>query len=171
MARHLPANFARMASIHFHTTGKGTIASTYVPLKGRDHTHKTTKDDFNAVGYFIHLKQLTGYPCGLIASFSMGGYENLLWNRIVRLRFQHWFDHPIFCFALLKLPQEPPRPLTPALADDAPVEVLIAHRLPAKPRTSRPPPQAVPPQTPRNRMGNRPGLCHLTTRLPIIPTT
>lgn len=131
IASHLPPTFERMVRIHFHSKGKGTIASTYVPVGGRDHSHKTSKDDFNSVGFFIHLKQITGYPCGLIASFSMGGYENLLWNRIVRLRFQRWFDHPIFCLALLKLPDEPPQPLTPALADDAPAEVLIEHRLPA----------------------------------------
>ena len=59
----------------------------------------------------------------------MGGYENLLWNRIVRLRFHNWFDRPVFALALLKLPKEAPLPLTPMLADDAPAKVLIEHRL------------------------------------------
>jgi hypothetical protein len=36
---------------------------------------------------------------------------------------------PVFALALLKLPKEPPQPLTPMLADDAPAKVLIEHRL------------------------------------------
>ena len=128
MAALLPPEFASMATINFHTKGKGTISSTELSVRGRTRT-KSAPKDFNAIGFFVHLEKVTGYPCGLIASFSMGGYENLLWNRIVRLRFHNWFNGPVFALALLKLPKEPSQPLTPMLADDAPAKVLIEHWL------------------------------------------
>ncbi|HOX59688.1 MAG TPA: hypothetical protein P5205_09360 [Candidatus Paceibacterota bacterium] len=124
----LPPEFSLMACTNFHTKGKGTIASTQITVGERDRTKKGPKG-FNAVGFFLHLPQITGYKCGLIASFSMGGYENLLWNRIVRLKFRKWFHRPVFAFALLNLPDEPPQPLTPELADKATVKVLFQHWL------------------------------------------
>jgi hypothetical protein len=128
MAGLLPQKFESMSHIKFHTKGKATIHSTMATIGGRVRELKGPKE-FNAVGYFLHLGKITGYPCGLVLSFSMGGYENLLWNRIVRLRYSKWFDKPVFGFALLNLPEEPERPLTPELADGATSKVLIEEWL------------------------------------------
>ena len=124
MAALLPPEYASLAKINFHTRGKATILNT--ELNART---KSAPKGFNAIGIFVHLDKVNGFPCGLIASFSMGGYENLLWNRIVRLRYQRWFERPSFALALLNLPDEPPQPLTPMLADGARAKVLIEHWL------------------------------------------
>ena len=71
-SRLLPSDFSSLASINFHTKGKGTIASIEVTRGGRARNLNAPKD-FNTVGFFLHLPQITGYPCGLVASFSMGG--------------------------------------------------------------------------------------------------
>jgi hypothetical protein len=46
--------------------------------------------DYRSIAFFIKKEQLKGYGCGVIACFSMGGSETLIWNRIVRERFPHW---------------------------------------------------------------------------------
>lgn len=124
----LPEPSKSMAIINFHTKGKATIRSMEIFAGGRTRTVKAPKE-FNAVGCFLHLKQITDYPCGAIVSFSMGGYENLLWNRIVRLRFGQWLKKPVFAFVGLSLPEEPPQPLTPQIADKAHARVLIERWL------------------------------------------
>jgi hypothetical protein len=128
MAALLPPEYASLAKINFHTRGKATIRTTELTVRGGTRT-KSAPKGFNAIGIFIHLDKVSGFPCGFIASFSMGGYENLLWNRIVRLRYDQWFARPSFALALLNLPDEPPQPLTPMLADDARAKVLIEHWL------------------------------------------
>lgn len=124
----LPPDWQAMATLNFHTKGKATIRSMEVFAGGRNRTVKAPKE-FNAVGCFVNLKQISGYPCGAIVSFSMGGYENLLWNRIVRLRFGEWLKKPVFAFVGLSLPEEPPQPLTPEIADNAHARVLIERWL------------------------------------------
>ena len=124
----LPVDSQAMAALNFHTKGKATIRSMEIFAGGRTRTVKAPKE-FNAVGCFLRLKQITGYPCGAIVSFSMGGYENLLWNRIVRLRFGEWLKKPVFAFVGLNLPEEPPQPLTPEIADKAHARVLIERWL------------------------------------------
>lgn len=128
MKKLLPADSLAMGTLNFHTKGKATIRSMEVFAGGRARTMKAPKE-FNAVGCFLHLKQIGGYPCGAVVSFSMGGYENLLWNRIVRLRFGEWLKSPVFAFVGLKVPEEPPQPLTPEIADKAHARVLIERWL------------------------------------------
>ena len=123
-----PKDSTHLATINFSVKGNATIASMEIDRGGRPHKLGAPKD-FNSVGFFLHLPKITGYPCGAIVSFSMGGYENLLWNRIVRLRYQDWLKRPVFAFALLNLPAEPLQPLTPMLADTAPTKILIQHWL------------------------------------------
>ncbi len=124
----LPAESLAMATLNFHTKGKATIRSMEVFAGGRTRTVKAPKE-FNAVGCFLHLRQINGYPCGAVVSFSMGGYENLLWNRIVRLRFGEWLKKPVFAFVGLNVPEEPPQPLTPEIADKAHARVLTERWL------------------------------------------
>jgi hypothetical protein len=143
MAALLPPEYASLAKINFHTRGKATILNTELTIRGRART-KSAPKGFNAIGIFIHLDKVNGFPCGLIASFSMGGYENLLWNRIVRLRYHQWFERPSFALALLNLPDEPPQPLTPMLADDARAKVLIEHWLKPHSQTELQSSDAVP---------------------------
>jgi hypothetical protein len=129
MASKLPDKRRNMANLEFHSYRKGTIRSK--SFAGGEHAHyrHVPKKDQHAVGYFLHLPKIKDYPCGMILSFSMGGYENLAWNRIVRLRFNGWLRKPVFAFAELELPAEPVQPLTPEFADDAPATVLIEHAL------------------------------------------
>lgn len=127
-AGHLLKGFEAMAQINFHKRGMGTINNFVVEMGGVTREVKPPKE-YNSVGYFLHLPKISDYPCSLILSFSMGGYENLLWNRIVRLRFDKWLESPVFGVALLNLPEEPLQPLTPKLADNAKVQVVIEHWL------------------------------------------
>lgn len=128
VSKMMPHSPDAMAVIDFHTKGKATIRSTQVMAGGRPRDIRPPPQ-FNAVGYFLHTRKIPGYPCGMIVSFSMGGYENLLWNRIVRLRHSQWLSTPVFVFALLNLPEEPPQPLTPEIADKVIPKVLIEHWL------------------------------------------
>ena len=58
--------------------------------------------DYRTIGFFIKLQELTKYGCGLIASFSMGGSETLIWNRLVRERFSDWLRKES-CFVVAEL--------------------------------------------------------------------
>ncbi len=124
----LSPQFADHASITYHTRGKATIGRLETSRAGRPVSLKAP-NDFNSMGFFLHLPRIGVYPCGMVVSFSMGGYENLLWNRIVRLKYDKWLKQPTFACALLNLRAEPTEPLTPKLADDAPVKILIEHAI------------------------------------------
>jgi hypothetical protein len=124
MATELSDERRNMANLRFSTYRKGRIQSKSFS-GGNEHYRRVSKGKQHAVGYFLHLPKINHYPCGLILSFSMSGYENLLWNRIVRLKFRQWFKKPVFAFVELELPDEPPQPLTPELADNSPATVLI----------------------------------------------
>ena len=124
----LPPEYAHFASIKYHTRGKATIGNVVTNRSGLD-VPEEAPADFNSIGFFLHLPKINRYPCGMVVSFSMGGYENLLWNRIVRLKYDRWLKQPTFACALLNLPAEPTEPLTPKLADHAPVKILIEHNI------------------------------------------
>jgi hypothetical protein len=129
MAGGLPEERRNMANLEFHKYGNGRIQQS--SFLGGPHAHyrRVPKPRQHAVGYFAHLPKIKGFPCGLILSFSMGGYENLLWNRIVRLKFKEWLTKPVFAVVELELPEEPSQPLTPELADRAPMSVLLEQWL------------------------------------------
>ena len=124
----LPPQFTDLAFISYHTRGKATIGNLVTQRSGRE-VSLHAPADFNSIGFFLHLPKINGYPSGMVVSFSMGGYENLLWNRIVRLKYDRWLKQPTFACALLNLPAEPTEPLTPKLADHAPVKILIEHAI------------------------------------------
>lgn len=81
--------------------------------------------DYRSLGWFIHIPQVEGIGCGLIVSFGMGSFENLVWSRIVRTRFDRWFDAPVFAMAEMDLNKVPADPATLHFADDIPVRVLM----------------------------------------------
>jgi hypothetical protein len=64
--------------------------------------HVLADVEYRTVGFFIKKPELTGYGCGLIASFGMGGSETLIWNRLVRERFSAWVKEES-CFVVAEL--------------------------------------------------------------------
>jgi hypothetical protein len=90
---------------------------------------KTPEDSENAIGFFLRTPSIPVYGCGLLACFGMGGWETLIWNRIVRTRFPEWVRRPLFVvgqFDLKGLPENPP---TLAFADKIKVEILLEHKI------------------------------------------
>ena len=73
------------------------------------------------------MDETPGLPCGLLASFGMGGYSTLIWNRIVRLQHPQRLTTPGLVMAELIFKQPiPRRPLTPEFATDpAAIEVNV----------------------------------------------
>ena len=47
-------------------------------------------------GYFLHVKKIPRFPCGLICCFAPGGVENLLFARLVRRKHSQWLERPVF---------------------------------------------------------------------------
>lgn len=78
-----------------------------------------------SLGFFIHLPAIRDYGCRFIASFGMGGFETLVWNRLIRMNHGDWLDQPRFVMAEIDLNHLPERPLTLRFAHDVPVRMLI----------------------------------------------
>jgi hypothetical protein len=90
---------------------------------------KTPKGSEIALGFFLRTPSIPVYGCGLLACFGMGGWETLIWNRIVRTRYSDWVRRPLFVvgqFDLKGLPENPP---TLAFADKIKVEILLEHKI------------------------------------------
>ena len=90
---------------------------------------KTPKDSEIAIGFFLRTPSIPVYGCGLLACFGMGGWETLIWNRIVRTRYSDWVSRPLFVvgqFDLKGLPENPP---TLAFADEIKAEILLEHKI------------------------------------------
>ena len=89
-------------------------------------THRVNHNrDYRSLGCFLHLPAFEGLDCRLIVSFGMGSLENLVWNHIVRTRFDHWFDEPVFALAEMDLNGIPETPQTLFFSDDIPVRLLM----------------------------------------------
>jgi hypothetical protein len=129
LADRLPDKRRDMANLEFSSYLKGRIKSKAFSNDPHTHRRRVPKSEQHAVGYLVHVPKMEGFQCGLILSFSMGGYENLLWNRLVRLNKRGWLEKPVFVFAELKLPEEPEQPLTPMFVDGVATEVLIEYWL------------------------------------------
>ena len=80
-----------------------------------------------AVGFFLRVKTIPEYGCGLLASFGMGGRETLIWNRIIRTRFPDWVNRCAFIVAEMDLAQIPQNPATSDFADQIPTKILLEH--------------------------------------------
>jgi hypothetical protein len=81
--------------------------------------------DYRSIGCFLHLPRIEEFGCRLIVSFGMGSLENLIWNRIVRTRFDRWLDRPVVAIAEMDLNGIPRDPVTLHFAENVPVKVLL----------------------------------------------
>ena len=91
-------------------------------------TKRPRRDSEIAIGFFLRTPSIPVYGCGLLACFGMGGWETLIWNRIVRTRYPEWVSRPLFVvgqFDLKGLPENPP---TLDFADKIKVDILLEHR-------------------------------------------
>jgi hypothetical protein len=94
----------------------------------------------NSAGYFIKLRKIRRYPCGLVCSFAPGGVENLLFARLVRRRHAHWLAPDWQGFGFIRF-------FVPAAAEDAPLSVAalddqIVETVLAEHEFESPPPAA-----------------------------
>ncbi len=90
---------------------------------------KPTKDSETAIGFFLRVPAIPVYGCGLLACFGMGGWETLIWNRIVRTRFPKWVNRPSFVIGQFDMRGLPPRPPTLDFVDRIKVEILLEHKI------------------------------------------
>jgi hypothetical protein len=90
---------------------------------------KTPEDSEIAICFFLRTPSIPVYGCGLLACFGMGGWETLIWNRIVRTRYPEWVSRSSFIMGQLDLNGLPARPPTMAFADKIKVEILLEHKI------------------------------------------
>jgi hypothetical protein len=90
---------------------------------------KTPKDSEIAIGFFLCTPSIPVYGCGLLACFGMGGWETLIWNRIVRIRYPEWVSRPSFIIGQFDLKGLPTRPPTLDFADKIKVEILVNYKI------------------------------------------
>jgi len=90
---------------------------------------KTPEDAEIAIGFFLRTPSIPVYGCGLLACFGMGGWETLIWNRIVRTRYSAWVSRPSFVVGQFDLKGLPVNPPTLVFADKIKVEILLEHKI------------------------------------------
>ena len=59
----------------------------------------------------------------------MGGWETLIWNRIVRMRYPEWVNTPSFVVSQFDMKGLPARPHTLDFVDKIKVEILLEHKI------------------------------------------
>jgi hypothetical protein len=59
----------------------------------------------------------------------MGGWETLVWNRIVRTRFSDWLRHPIFVVAEMTIGKFPQKSASLDFVDQIKPTILLEHRI------------------------------------------
>lgn len=90
---------------------------------------KTPEDSEIAIGFFLRTPSIPIYGCGLLACFGMGGWETLIWNRIVRTQFSNWVNRPSFVVGQFDMKGLPHRPPTLTFVDKINVEILLEHKI------------------------------------------
>ena len=105
---------------------KGARLKWYRPLKGKKRTSIPKGTDLS-IGFFLHTKAIPEYGCGLVVSFGMGGWETLVWNRIVRTRFSEWLRKPIFVVAEMTIGKFPQKSATLDFVDKIKPNILLKH--------------------------------------------
>lgn len=90
---------------------------------------RPAKGSHTAICFFLHVKTIPEYGCGLVVSFGMGGWETLIWNRIVRTRHPEWLKCPCFVMAELDMNGLPERPATLKFVDKIKVDILLEHKI------------------------------------------
>lgn len=128
----LPADRREMANLVFDIFRTGRIREYRVD----GGTFRTVPEDSKwSVGYFIHLPRLSErFPVRTVISFGVRGYETLMWNRKVRMQKPEWLERPVLAMAEMKLPYsngdvKSKFPVTTAVADSCPMNVLMEHWL------------------------------------------
>jgi len=112
-------------SFHQHKSARlkshcalGALRATYVPRN----TH-------TMIAFLLRTKSIPEYGCGLLVSFGMGGWETLIWNRIVRKQFPQWLTKPVFVMAELDMSQVPAEARTLDFADSLKPTILLEHHI------------------------------------------
>jgi hypothetical protein len=113
----LPSALKCIQRCGFVMLGEGTLREVH--MEGYSHDSRGLNTDRIALGYFLHtpLRELPG--CRAIISFSMGGYENIIWNQWVRRHRSHWLEKPIFAIAEFLVPRPDNPPVASPLLLDA----------------------------------------------------
>jgi hypothetical protein len=93
---------------------------------------RTPADSEIAIGFFLRTPSIPVYGCGLLACFGMGGWETLIWNRIVRTRYAEWVNTPLFVVGQFDMKGLPARPHTLDFVDKIKVELLLEHKVNGK---------------------------------------
>jgi hypothetical protein len=84
------------------------------------------------IGFFLRTPSVPVYGCGLLACFGMGGWETLIWNRIVRTRYPEWVNQSAFVIGQFDMKGLPARPPTLDFVDKIKVEILLEHKINGK---------------------------------------
>lgn len=82
-----------------------------------------------SIGFFLHTRTIPKYGCGLVVSFGMGGWETLVWNRIVRTRYSDWLRDPVFVVAEMSIGEFPQNSATLDFVDQIEPNILLEHRI------------------------------------------
>ena len=59
----------------------------------------------------------------------MGGWETLVWNRIVRTRFSDWLRNPVFVVAEMTIGKFPQKSATLDFVDQIKPTILLQHHI------------------------------------------
>ena len=81
------------------------------------------------IAFLLRTKSIPEYGCDLLVSFGMGGWETLIWNRIVRKQFPQWLTHPVFVVAELDMSKIPAETRTLDFADQLKPTILLEHHI------------------------------------------
>ncbi|MBU6409946.1 MAG: hypothetical protein KGR98_06125 [Verrucomicrobia bacterium] len=117
----------KRAELVFHQH-KGARLKNYRGLKDFRSKDVPRNSDIS-IGFFLRVRAIPEYGCGLLASFGMGGRETLIWNRIVRTRHADWLNRCAFIVAEMNLAKIPETPLTLEFVDQIKVKVLVEHHI------------------------------------------
>jgi hypothetical protein len=107
---------------------KGARLKSYRPLTENKRTRIPKGTDLS-IGFFLHTKAIPEYGCGLVVSFGMGGWETLVWNRMIRTRFAEWLRKPIFVVAEMTIGKFPQKSATLDFVDKIKPNILLKHIL------------------------------------------
>ncbi|MCG3148916.1 MAG: hypothetical protein PCFJNLEI_02368 [Verrucomicrobiae bacterium] len=126
LSESVAANFDR-ADLDFQQH-KGARLRSYRPLTGNKRTRIPKGTDLS-IGFFLHTKSIPEYGCGLVVSFGMGGWETLVWNRMIRTRFSDWLRKPIFVVAEMAIGNFPQKSATLDFVDQIKPNILVKHSI------------------------------------------
>jgi hypothetical protein len=123
IARELKPGFENKADIQFHSSQD----SSYLRYSGFEEKvwHKPLKSEKRTSVYLIQLPAIWSGGPGLLASFGMAGTETLIWNYLLRTRFQEWLDSYQFLIAEVLLQEIPKQPLDLSFCDNWEVTPML----------------------------------------------